>query len=289
MPDIRLLTLADRSLVYRYLRQHPPEISEHTFTNLYVWSQARPIYLTEAEDTLFILCRSQVRAGYTLFGPPAGNLTLPEFVNLLNELDVQEAVRLPAPLAFLLRDAGYAIEPDRNNADYVYQVRELAELTGRRFAKKRNHLKRCLQLHQCVYEPIGPANIDECRTMQESWCEIRGCVDDLGLGNEYTAICEMFDHVGDFGLLGGAIRVDGKIMAYAIAEELAPGIAVCHFEKAMAEVPGLSQLVNAWFAQNALAGFELVNREQDLGIPGLRQAKESYYPDHMVDKYSVRF
>jgi hypothetical protein len=72
-----------------------------------------------------------------------------------------------------------------------------------------------------------------------------------------------------------------------MAETLSPGIAVWHFEKAMADVPGLGQLINQWFARYGLGGFTFVNREQDLGIPGLRQAKESYYPAHLVGKNSV--
>ena len=77
------------------------------------------------------------------------------------------------------------------------------------------------------------------------------------------------------------------IQAFALGERLNKSTAVWHFEKALPEINGLSQLVNQWFAKECLAEFEFVNREQDLGIPGLRQAKESYYPDHLVEKMTV--
>ena len=83
------------------------------------------------------------------------------------------------------------------------------------------------------------------------------------------------------------MRVDGTIQACAIAEDLSPGTAVWHFEKAMADIPGLGQLINHWFSKYGLSDFDYVNREQDLGIPGMRQAKESYHPHHMVPKNCI--
>jgi hypothetical protein len=123
--------------------------------------------------------------------------------------------------------------------------------------------------------------------MQENWCKTRDCGRNPGLCNEANAIAETFAHFEDFGLLGGAIRVDGTIQAYAFAEELHPGTAVWHFEKAMANIPGLGQLINQWFSKNGLSDFDFVNREQDLGVQGLRQAKKSYFPHHMVGKNCI--
>jgi hypothetical protein len=105
---------------------------------------------------------------------------------------------------------------------------------------------------------------------------------------EYSAIREAFSHYEELDPIGGAIRVNGKVEAYAVGEKLAPGTAVCHFEKAMPNVKGLGQLINQWFAKYSLSDFEFVNREQDLGVPGLRRAKESYFPHHMVEKFTAR-
>jgi hypothetical protein len=159
------------------------------------------------------------------------------------------------------------VTPDRDNADYVYRVVDLAELNGRHYAKKRNHIKQCLSNHACEYVPITAKLIAECETMQENWCNTRDCGRNPGLCNEANAIAETFAHFNELGLLGGAVRVDGTIQAFAIAEELSPGTAVWHFEKAMADIPGLGQLINHWFSKYGLSGFDYVNREQDLGIP----------------------
>lgn len=287
LPEIRPLTLADRRLVTAYLRSHPPQISEHTFTNLYCWQPYRPVFLAELQDSLLFLVKAAGGKGkYILFGPPAGKISIPEIFAAFGA-DLAGAVRIPDAAAESLPPSAFGLSQDRDNADYVYRVEVLAGLSGRRFAKKRNHIKQCLNAHACEYLPITPAIIAECETLQEKWCQSRDCGRNPGLCNEANAIAEAFAHFEELGLLGGAVRVDGAIQAFALAEELYPGTAVWHFEKAMADIQGLGQLINKWFSQYALSAFTYVNREQDLGIPGIRQAKESYYPHHMVAKNCV--
>ena len=287
MPDVHPLTLADRSLVAEYLRLHPPVISEHTFTNLFIWQPSRPVFFSEINDSLIFLVKAARQQGkYILFGPPVGPAGINDVLPAFNG-GVIGAVRIPDEAAHDLSGGGYVVAPDRDNADYVYRVKDLAGLAGRRYAKKRNHIKKCLSQHTCEYLPITTELIAECEYMQENWCHKRDCGRNPGLCNEANAIAEAFAHFGKFELLGGAIRVDGTIQAFAMAEELYPGTAVWHFEKAMSHIPGLSQLINQWFSKYGLTDFDYVNREQDLGISGIRQAKESYFPHHMVNKNCV--
>jgi hypothetical protein len=192
-------------------------------------------------------------------------------------------------MALALSHDGLQVANDRDNADYVYRVKDLAQLEGRRFHKKRNLIKQCLQAYDCTYEPITPGLITECTAMLDRWCKARRCRHDPGLCSESLAVRESFSHWELLRLVGGAIRIDGDIQAFALGEMLRPGTAVCHFEKAMPGFQGLGQLINQWFAKYALQDFEFENREQDLGIPGLRQAKKSYHPDHMVEKYLAWF
>ena len=198
-------------------------------------------------------------------------------------------IRVPKNPADTFRNLALLVSTDRDNSDYLYRVTDLAELAGRRFHKKRNLVKQCLAAYRCEYEALTPELIVECSDMQDRWCKLRQCGQDPGLCSEYMAIRNVFDHFEDLHLIGGAIRVDGLIQAYAVGEDLRPGTAVCHFEKAMPDFRGLAQLMNCWFAKYALKDFEFENREQYLGIPGLRQAKESYYPHHMVDKFNAWF
>ncbi len=282
--DFHLLELADQDLVNGYLRRFPPELSEFTFTNLFAWRTARPIWLAETTDSLLFAsgASGQPTGPAILFGPPVGPAPV---TAILDHYHLQGAIRLPAGPAAQLRATGRETVHDRDNDDYVYLVRDLAELTGRRYAKKRNHIKQCLQNYKCTYEPMVPDNVSECLAMQEKWCEARQCQIFPGLGNEDIAINETLRHFARLALLGGVIRVNGSVKAFALAEQLNPETTVVHFEKALPEVEGLGQLITHWFARFALDGFKYVNREQDLGIPGLRQAKESYFPDHLVEKF----
>lgn len=287
-PDLHPLTLADKDLVSEYLHRYPPLISEHTFTNLFIWQPSRPIFFAELENSLLFLVKAAKREGhYILFGPPVGEVKIPDVFTTFSE-SLIGGVRIPDMDTLSISGTpSYIIHEDRDNADYVYRVDDLALLAGRRYAKKRNHIKQCLNSHTCEYVPITPEVLTECEAMQENWCKSRDCGRNPGLCNEANAIAEIFAHFMEFKLLGGAIRVDGTIQAYAIAEELHPGTAVWHFEKAMGNIQGLGQLINQWFSKNSLTSFEYVNREQDLGIPGIRQAKESYYPHHLVAKNSI--
>lgn len=287
MVEIRPLSIDDRSLVTRYFHRFPPEISEFTFTNLFVWRKSRPIGYMEIKDALVFFIRGTSDATkWIQFGPPVGPASPLDIMNVMED-KLLGIVRLPKKSLIPLSQAGIKSEPDRDNADYVYQVADLAELSGRRYAKKRNHIKHCLKKYRCEYENINADNLDECRTMLSRWCHTKNCETEPGLCGEFVAINEMFDRHMQLELIGGAIRVDGEIKAFAFGEQLNPTTAVWHFEKAMPEVRGLAQLINQWFAKFSLQQFEYVNREQDLGIAGLRQSKESYYPHHLLEKFNV--
>jgi hypothetical protein len=289
MPNkLTVLDLSQADLINKYLADFPPQISEHTFTNLFAWSGTRPVWLHEVKDTLIFLIKTDICRDDELliFGPPAGKLSLAEVFNELGDR-VIGGVRLTDQDLTGLKTESFSITTDLDNSDYVYRVRDLADLAGRNYAKKRSHVKHCLSDHDCVFERISEHIIDECRDLLQRWCQSKQCDLDPNLCGEAQALQTTLDHFGDFNLLGGAIRVDGLIQALCIGESLNRTTAVCHFEKALPGINGLSQLINQWFAKECLTEFEFFNREQDLGIPGLRQAKESYHPDYMVEKFKV--
>jgi hypothetical protein len=279
------LALDDRLLVNDYLRRFPPRTSELTFTNLYAWRRTRPILIDIFRESLIIF--AETKTGRVLLGKPAGPVSLAD-VLCQYQAEINGAERFPkADLDESQLPPGTKVVEDRDNADYVYGREALASLAGRNFTKKRNHIHQCLAAYSCTYERIISELVPQCLAMQDRWCTERDCMAEPGLCGEYQAIEETLLHFQEFGLIGGAIRIDGTIEAFTIGEALNPSTAVCHFEKAMSRFQGLGQLINQWFAEKSLAGFSHVNREQDLGIPGLRQSKESYFPDHLVEKVRI--
>jgi hypothetical protein len=107
------------------------------------------------------------------------------------------------------------------------------------------------------------------------------------IGAQKDAIQEALTHFEALGLAGGAIEVEGKIAAFSIGELLNPDTAVIHIEIISPKYDGLSQLMNREFVKNELASYAFINREQDMGVPGLRRAKLSYQPHHLVEKYHI--
>ena len=286
MKDLGPIDITHRARVADKLQQFPPIISEQTFTNCFVWRETRPLRLIETEGILLIVWERGDQS--MLLGPPVGSAAIEAIADALTSAELKPLTaieRAPETALALLPLEGWTSAPDTNNADYVYRREELAELAGRRFHKKRNLISQCLTEHDPSYEPITRENLDEVRDMQKRWCAQRNCGKDHALCGEYRAVIQTLEHFEALDLIGGALRVKGRIEAFSIGEGLNADTAVVHFEKAMGDFKGLYQVMNQRFCQEALSGFTFVNREQDLGIPGLRQAKESYFPDHRIMKY----
>jgi len=282
---LRPLTLDDNQFVTEYLRRFPPVVSELTFTNLFAWRHTRPIWIDECKDSLLVF--AETKTGMVLLGNPVGPVPLAQVFDAYGSR-ISGAERFPKEkLTDISLPPGATVVEDRDNADYVYRREDLAILAGRHFTKKRNHINQCLAAYDCQYEMITPETVPECLAMQERWCTDRECKIEPGLRGEDQAIEETLRHYEEFPLTGAAIRIEGRIEAFTVGEPLNPSTAVTHFEKAMPQFQGLAQVINQWFARDNLAGFAYVNREQDLGIPGLRRAKESYSPDHLVEKVRI--
>jgi len=282
------ISLGQKAVYDGYLRRYPTEISEQTFTNLFMWRKSRPIKAIEAGDSL--VTYEEREDGVIIFSQPIGPLPLKGAIDAVRSAtgkDVALCDRIfeEAISPDVLRD--FEVEEDRDYFDYTYLRNDLAELEGRKYHKKRNLIKQCLTENKCEYEGISGANIAEVSAMMDRWCEYRKCKGDRGLCHEYQATRQVLENYEALMVLGAAIRIDGRIEAFTVGEALNKNTAVIHLEKAMPEYKGLYQLINHWFCQNHLASFDCVNREQDVGLPGLRQAKESYYPQRMIRKFKV--
>ncbi len=181
----------------------------------------------------------------------------------------------------------YASFFDRDNSDYVYRTLDLIQLSGRKYHKKKNFLNRFMKNFTFEYRHLDMELVECLLDMQEKWCQIKECADKPDLLAEDYAIYEALTHFEELDYRGGAIQINSRIEAFSIGELLNTDTAVIHFEKADPEIPGLYGAINQLFCANDWSNIEYINREQDLGIEGLRKAKESYNPHHMVNKYTL--
>lgn len=285
------LEVSDKDVFTRHLQAGPPAISELTFSNLFMWRHHYQPHWREEDGCLLVAACLE---GTEPFGlPPAGAGDLVRAAETLCR-DMAKAgylhdlQRVGEDLALELEATGrFGISLDRANSDYVYLASELAELPGRRFHRKKNHFNKFVKNYSFEYQPLGAEMIRQVLDMQENWCQLRDCDQDPGLASEDRAIWEALTNYRHLDYTGGVILIEGKVEAFSLGEPLSPDTAVIHIEKGNPDFDGIYAAINKLFVEGAWSEMTYINREQDLGLSGLRKAKESYQPHHLVNKYVV--
>ncbi len=287
----RPLSLQDKEAIDQRLQAAPPQISELTFTNLFMWRCYYQFFITEVEGFLTLLAQPIGSRPY--FFPPLGRGDLQGWLeaclDYFRYLGVPPRFeRFPESLVRgLSLPPGLRVLPDRDNADYVYRVQDLIRLSGNRYHTQKNHINRFSKRHVWTYEPLTPETVQACLGLQEEWCRVKQCLESHSLLHEDRAIVEAFTHFAALPFQGGVIRVAGKVEAFTLGEMLNPETVVIHIEKANPEIPGLYPLLQQQFLAHHWPHVPFVNREQDLGIDGLRKSKLSYHPVFLVEKFRL--
>lgn len=275
-PQSTAFSLALRPLLHTLFQQLPDGISEFTFANLYLFREGHHYRLATLPDgNIVITGRDKDQPFFMLpFGLPAQDILRALFADWISMKCVS------ASQAQVLQARGYAVSEDRDNFDYLYRRQDLAELSGRKFSQKRNHIKAFINNHDYRGEPLIEAHLPAALSILDHW---RAQRDDPG---DYEAARKALEKNEELQLCGGIYYADNQPVAYSLGEELMQGRSfVIHFEKAVSGYKGLWQFVNQAFASILPDKYETVNREQDLGDEGLRTAKLSYKPVGFVMKY----
>jgi hypothetical protein len=287
------IEIGDKGTFDGFFKRQPPEISEYTFTNLYMWRNYYQFSWKVVDGCLILL--SLKDPSKTIIFPPVGeNITsvmAPLYAELKKEGKHVECHRVPETMVPGIKQSGLNIDvvDDRGNWDYVYRTRDLSSLEGPKYADSRKKLSRFNRDHDVEFKKLDAATVGKCLEMQEEWCDLKACKESPGLSVENDAIEDAFEHWKELGFSGCVMVEKDRIIGYALGEWLNPRTMVCHVEKANPRPShfGAYQAINKSFAENCSRGFEFINREQDVGEPGLRRAKESYNPDHMVKKFKI--
>lgn len=290
--DFKPIEIRHKEIFDRFFLQDPPETSELTFTNLFIWRHHyNPIWL-QWENCLLIILQPAGMLPFCL--PPVGPGDKKIALDILCERFKQfspEVKVCRVGETFIKKHVDherYVSFLDRDNSDYVYRTLDLIRLAGRKYHKKKNLLNRFIKNQTFEYRKLDIDIVECLLDMQEKWCRIKECTDKPDLLAEDYAVYEALTRFEELDYQGGAIRINSTIEAFSLGETLNTDTAVIHFEKANPDIPGLYSAMNQLFCNNKWSDLEYINREQDLGIEGLRKAKESYNPHHMVNKYTVR-
>ena len=292
MIDFQRLTVSQKEEYESVLFSCPPRGCEYSFANLYLWGRQEVAFLHGC------VAFFSHYYGRSVYPYPIGNgdrqAVLREILAdarqrgipcRLTGLTEQDRLELESwfPGQFLLGSS-------RDRFDYVYAIDDLADLRGRKFQKKRNHANRFRSEHP-EYEvvPMTVCNLPMAQHMVNDWYINRMRENPQGdYLLENIALARAFQNFGGLGMEGILLMDQGKVLAVTMASRMGPDIFDVHFEKAREEVDGAYTVVNQEFARYLRLKYPqtaYLNREEDMGLEGLRKAKLSYNPHHMTEKH----
>ncbi|MBP1612773.1 MAG: hypothetical protein H6Q13_221 [Bacteroidetes bacterium] len=284
------ITLQDKATITSFTMNSCRRNCDLSFSNLCSW---RFLYNTKfaiVDDFLVFKFRAKDKLAYMM---PVGQGDLKKVL-----LDLEEDARQEGePFCMLGTCSGVCTEleaimpgrftftADRDYADYIYLRSDLATLKGKKFQSKRNHINKFKKGYNYQYMPITQDRIQECIDLEAKWCKMNDCDKKDGTGNERQAIIYALKHFEEIGLTGGILYVNDNIVAFTFGMPINKETFGVHVEKADTTVDGAYTMINYEFANRIPEQYIYVNREEDLGIEGLRKAKLSYQPAIILDKY----
>lgn len=292
MIDFKPIELSDREWMERYLKSRKFECMEYSFTFSYIWQDEYDYFAAELFDFLVIYSDSPGYQTYTFSGDGDIKRLIPALLADAEERgNYFRIFSATAEQKALIEEAfpgRFDFTADRNNADYIYEAEKLRTLSGKKLQSKRNHISHFLSDYpEYSLEEISEENIPECIEMNRIWYEAGSHAENATAQGEELALARMFRDFSALKMKGMLVRVDGKVVAFTVGDELNPDIFMTHFEKALVEYRGIYPFINREFARTAAAGYEFINRQEDIGEEGLRKSKLSYYPARLGEKLTV--
>lgn len=284
--------------VWRLSQTEEGRTCDFSYGGILMWADIFEYEYAIADNTLFIKGRSEDDMKSVAFSLPIGSLPLKESISRLrrwcqeHDLPLKLSAVPEYALSELICMRPKKIDELDGWADYLYDISRLATLSGKKMAKKRNHVNQFVNAFGSdCYERITPENIADVELFME-WLETTPAPSPSAAMERRLAMevikssekCQTH-------YLGGLLRVEGKVVAFTIGDIKGDTLFI-HIEKADRDVPGSYEMINKAFAEDMLARFpqlRYVNREDDSGDEGLRKAKMSYHPDELLRKFSVEF
>lgn len=295
MLSFRKIDISDKGWICELLSKSDFMGAEYSFANNMAWQRLSDSLITRYKDFYTVLMPDDDSYTFTF---PAGVGNYAEMINLLREYskahgkacNIFGVTKEYLPFFEENFKGQYSVEYLDDSSDYIYLAKDLIELKGRKYHSKRNHLKK-MDKYSWSFSELSPKDFEECILFSANlYNQKDGYTDHSAIVEQY-AIDTFFRYYETLNLMGGVVRIDGKIVAFTIGERLNSNTVVVHIEKADTSFEGLYVLINNQFVKRfcGSASVTYVNREEDLGIEGLRKAKRSYNPVFQVDKHLIEF
>lgn len=294
MLDFKPVTIEDKEVIQKFFDKVNFGNCDFSFANIFCWQNSYNTSFAVEGDFLFFHFKTQGCWGY-LF--PVGDGDLKKAVEQL-DLDAGER-QIPLQIFAVTQKMFDLIEEcmpgefvykkDRDWTEYIYSSEDLISLAGKKYQPKRNHINKFMRSYTWEYLPITREIIPDCLNLYRRWCaENGGCNSEQSLVEECIATHRAFKYFEKLGLTGGALRINGEILAYSYGQPLTKDTFGIHAEKSLYEIDGGFGMMNRQFAEHNCADYLYINREEDLGLESLRKAKSSYYPIIHLEKGFLR-
>lgn len=298
MIDFKEIEIEDKVWIAPFLAKADFSGCHQNFTNIFAWSKIYSYRVARVNDFLVV---KGVIDDIPYYFYPAGSGDIKNVLEIMKQDAASRGNQFvlagisPENIEVLddMFPEHFEYKAMRDIFDYVYRLDKLVTLAGNKMHSKRNHVNRFMKDHQdWSFEPISSDNLGECWEMNLEWCSLNSQHQEEEIANETCAVRRCFDHFPELGLEGGLIRLGERVIAYTMGERLNSDTYVIHIEKAYSDIAGAYQIINREFAalvQKNHPELIYVNREEDMGLEGLRKAKLSYHPDKMVEKYFASY
>jgi len=289
--DFKSISLEDIGIIKEHQKNYPPVHSDNSFTNMVCWNDYAAYRYLMTDDSLIIT--STIEGEHSVrgpFGPEDTDLFL-KTVNLAADIGGEYAYQIfdaktKEKFTRIFPDA--KINQDRDFFDYIYRTSDLKDLPGKKYLTIRKHLNKFRKQCRYTIESITEENLYEVEDFLIRWCEWKECSKTKVFGYEMDAAVFSVKNFVKLGLSGLIIRVEDNISAISIFEELNPKTAIVHFEKGLPDCKGNYKGINNETAKLMDGRYEYINRESDLGLSGLRDAKMRYHPCGFAEVYYVK-
>ncbi len=284
------VTLADKEIIQSFTLNSWRRNCDLSFSNLCSW---RFMYDTQfAIIDNFLVFRFHADGELTYMMPVGeGNQT--EVLKIM----IEDARKQGRPFQMMgvcvgtkdeierIMPGQFEFASDRNYADYIYLRSDLATLKGKKYQPKRNHINKFMRTYpDHEYKPITPELVPECLALEAEWCKANNCHEQEALVAERKSLTYALNHFEELGLIGGILHVNGQIVAFTFGTPINNHTFDVCIEKANADIDGAYAMINYQFANHIPEQYTYINREEDLGIEGLRKAKLSYHPEILLEK-----
>ncbi len=292
MLDFKVIDISDKDWIKELLQKSDFRGCEYNFSNNMAWHRLYETKIARYND-FYISCSHKYGVQFTF---PAGEgdyksvfLEMKQYANDNNSPLVINSVTDENLYIFdELFPNEFTVSCSEDSFDYIYETEKMISLSGKKFHGKRNHLANFYK-NNWEYSVLTEKDFDDCIEFAVESYNLNMAYDDESSVSEQYAINMFFNHFEELDLHGGVIRIDGKVQGFTIGDAINSDTFDIHIEKANASIQGAYAAINNEFAKSAAYPYKYINREEDLGLEGLRKSKHSYHPAFLLKKNTITF